>query len=111
MGTSLITGPRQSGKTTLAKAVFAGKPYVSLEDQDVRLAALDDPRSFLERFLDGAVLDEVQRYFRALSFPTDDLVKDRHGTIGASRLDAVPVVPLGVQVFVLGEPHRIQVKG
>jgi len=56
-----ITGPRQSGKTTLAKAVFAGKPYVSLEDLDVRLAAHDDPRSFLERFPDGAVLDEVQR--------------------------------------------------
>lgn len=56
-----ITGPRQSGKTTLAKAVFSGKPYVSLEDPDVRLAALDDPRSFLERFPDGAVLDDVQR--------------------------------------------------
>ncbi len=56
-----ITGPRQSGKTTLAKAVFDGKPYVSLEDPDVRLAALDDPRSFLGRFPDGAVLDEVQR--------------------------------------------------
>jgi len=56
-----ITGPRQSGKTTLAKAVFSGKPYVSLEDPDVRLAAQDDPRSFLDRFPDGAVLDEVQR--------------------------------------------------
>lgn len=56
-----ITGPRQSGKTTLAKAVFAGKPYVSLEDPDVRLAAQDDPRAFLARFPDGAVLDEVQR--------------------------------------------------
>jgi len=56
-----ITGPRQSGKTTLAKVVFAAKPYISLEDPDVRLAALDDPRSFLGRFPDGAVLDEVQR--------------------------------------------------
>lgn len=56
-----ITGPRQSGKTTLAKAVLAGKPYVSLEDPDVRLAAQDDPRAFLARFPDGAVLDEVQR--------------------------------------------------
>ena len=56
-----ITGPRQSGKTTLARAVFSGKPYVSLEDPDVRLAAQGDPRSFLDRFPDGAVLDEVQR--------------------------------------------------
>ena len=56
-----ITGPRQSGKTTLAKAIFADKPYASLEDPDLRRAALDDPRSFLERFPDGAVFDEVQR--------------------------------------------------
>ncbi len=56
-----ITGPRQSGKTTLAKAIFHDKPYISLEDPDARQAALDDPRSFLERYRDGAVLDEVQR--------------------------------------------------
>ena len=56
-----ITGPRQSGKTTLAKMIFKDKPYASLEDPDVRLFAQDDPRSFLERFPDGAVLDEVQR--------------------------------------------------
>lgn len=56
-----ITGPRQSGKTTIAKAIFADKPYASLEDPDLRLSAHDDPRSFLERFPDGAVLDEVQR--------------------------------------------------
>jgi len=56
-----ITGPRQSGKTTLAKAIFSGKPYASLEDPDLRRAAFDDPRSFLDRFPDGAVLDEVQR--------------------------------------------------
>ncbi len=63
-----ITGPRQSGKTTLAKAVFPDKPYASLEDPDVRLAARDDPRSFLERFPDGAVLDEVQRCPEILSY-------------------------------------------
>ncbi len=63
-----ITGPRQSGKTTLARAIFADKPYASLEDPDVRLAATDDPRSFLDRFPDGAVLDEVQRCPEILSY-------------------------------------------
>lgn len=63
-----ITGPRQSGKTTLAKAVFRRGPYVSLEDPDVRFAATDDPRSFLARFPDGAVLDEVQRCPQLLSY-------------------------------------------
>lgn len=56
-----INGPRQSGKTTLAKAVFADKPYVSLEDPDERQFAEQDPRGFLNRYPEGAVLDEVQR--------------------------------------------------
>lgn len=63
-----LTGPRQSGKTTLARTVFSGKPYVSLEDPDVRRMALDDPRGFLGRFPDGAVLDEVQRAPELLSY-------------------------------------------
>jgi len=63
-----ITGPRQSGKTTLAKAVFADRPYASLEEPDVRLMARGDPRSFLERYPDGAVLDEVQRCPELLSY-------------------------------------------
>ena len=41
-----LTGPRQSGKTTLAKSLFADKPYVTLEDPDVRRFATDDPRGF-----------------------------------------------------------------
>jgi len=56
-----ITGPRQSGKTTLARALFPGHAYVSLEDPDVREFALDDPRGFLGDLKRGAVLDEVQR--------------------------------------------------
>ena len=63
-----LTGPRQSGKTTLAKALFKNRPYASLEDPDIRLAATDDPRSFMERFPDGAVLDEVQRCPDILSY-------------------------------------------
>ncbi len=63
-----ITGPRQSGKTTLAKTIFADKPYTSLEDPDTRLFAQEDPRSFLERFPNGAVLDEIQRCPHLLSY-------------------------------------------
>lgn len=63
-----ITGPRQSGKTTLARAVFSGKPYFSLEDPDVRSLAVDDPRAFLDRMPGGAVLDEVQRAPEILSY-------------------------------------------
>lgn len=56
-----ITGPRQSGKTTLARAAFPDKPYLSLEDPDIRLLAESDPRGLLSRVPDGAILDEVQR--------------------------------------------------
>lgn len=56
-----ITGPRQSGKTTLARSTFPRLPYVSLEDPDVRRYALEDPRGFLAGHADGALLDEIQR--------------------------------------------------
>jgi len=56
-----ITGPRQSGKTTLAKLTFPQKPYLSLEDPDVRATAESDPRGLLAAFRDGAILDEAQR--------------------------------------------------
>jgi predicted kinase len=48
-----LTGPRQSGKTTLAKSVFPNKPYVSLEDPDIRQFAQNDPRGFLANYPDG----------------------------------------------------------
>jgi uncharacterized protein len=56
-----VTGPRQSGKTTLVRATFPGHAYVTLEDPDERAFALEDPRGFLRRWPGGAVLDEVQR--------------------------------------------------
>ena len=55
-----LTGPRQSGKTTLVKATFPSLPYVSLEEPDIRQVALTDPRGFLSNYTEGAVLDEIQ---------------------------------------------------
>lgn len=56
-----LTGPRQSGKTTLCRALFAGKPYVTLEDPDTRRFAEEDPRGFLKGLEGGAIIDEIQR--------------------------------------------------
>jgi uncharacterized protein len=56
-----LTGPRQSGKTTLAKSLCPDKPYVSLEDPDIRLYAKEDPRGLLNDYREGAIFDEIQR--------------------------------------------------
>lgn len=56
-----VIGPRQSGKTTLVRATFPDKPYVSLENPDTRRFALEDPRGFLHQYSKGAILDEAQR--------------------------------------------------
>lgn len=71
-----ITGPRQSGKTTLAKKTFPKKPYLSLEDPDMRMLAEDDPRGLLLRFPDGVVLDEAQRAPRLFSYLQTIVDKD-----------------------------------
>ncbi len=63
-----ITGPRQAGKTTLARNLFKDKPYISLENPDEREFALTDPKRFLARFPQGAILDEVQRCPQLLSW-------------------------------------------
>jgi predicted AAA+ superfamily ATPase len=63
-----LTGPRQSGKTTLCRATFPDAPYVSIEAPDEREFARSDPRAFLDRFRDGAVIDEVQRVPDLLSY-------------------------------------------
>lgn len=56
-----VTGPRQSGKTTLVRKVFSQKPYANLENPDIRRFAVEDPRGFLSNYPLGAILDEVQR--------------------------------------------------
>src|SRR5260221_5732758 len=73
-----ITGPRQSGKTTLVKELFRNKPYLSMENPDNRKFALEDPRGFLERYSMGAIFDEVQRTLEIFSYLQDilDNMKD-----------------------------------
>ncbi len=63
-----ITGPRQSGKTTLCRKVFPEKKYISLENLDTRQYAADDPRGFLAELPDGAILDEIQNAPGLLSY-------------------------------------------
>ena len=63
-----LTGPRQSGKTTLCRAVFPDHPYATLEALDIRAFATEDPRGFLRQFPQGAIIDEVQRVPGILSY-------------------------------------------
>jgi hypothetical protein len=63
-----ILGPRQAGKTTLARMVLPGYAHVNLELPDERGMALNDPRAFLARFPGNTILDEVQRAPELLSY-------------------------------------------
>lgn len=56
-----ITGPRQSGKTTLAKMAFPEKRYISFDDKSIRELAAANPTDFLLAFPDGAIIDEAQK--------------------------------------------------
>lgn len=55
-----VTGPRQSGKTTLVKSIFPEKKYVNLEELELRQLAINDPKAFLAFYQDGAIIDEAQ---------------------------------------------------
>ena len=70
-----ITGSRQTGKTTLARTTFPEKPYLSLEDPDIRALAAEDPRGLLSRYPAGAILDEVQRVPELLSYLQTQVVR------------------------------------
>ncbi|MBX7066879.1 MAG: ATP-binding protein [Parachlamydiales bacterium] len=63
-----LLGPRQSGKTTLVKAAFPDKAYVNMELAENRELATLDPKSFLDAYPEGAILDEVQRTPHLLSY-------------------------------------------
>jgi len=69
----VVTGPRQSGKTTLCRIAFPAKPYVSLEALDMRDFALSDPLGFLAQYMDGAIFDEVQHAPELLSYLQGEL--------------------------------------
>jgi predicted AAA+ superfamily ATPase len=75
-----ITGPRQSGKTTLCKSLFSSKKYVNLEDPETRMFAASDPKGFLSRFTNGAVIDEIQRAPELLSYL--QVIVDEHKAPG-----------------------------
>jgi predicted AAA+ superfamily ATPase len=63
-----VTGPRQSGKSTLVNHLFPPYRQFSLEDLDVRAAAMSDPRGFLDQTSEGMIIDEVQRVPELLSY-------------------------------------------
>jgi len=75
-----LTGPRQSGKTTLSRQAFPDKPYASLEPLETRAFAMEDPRGFLSQFPAGAILDEVQQAPDLLGYLQDQV--DRTPTPG-----------------------------
>jgi len=90
-----LTGPRQSGKTTLARVTFPDFHYVSLEDLQNRQEAIEDPRGFLRRLegKSGVILDEVQR--------TPDLFSYLQGFLDEAR--SGPMVLTGSQNFLMSE--------
>jgi hypothetical protein len=103
-----ITGPRQAGKTTLAKAVFGDKPYITLENPDEREFAQNDPKRFLARFSQGAILDEIQRCPELLSW-LQGWVDDRglmgdFVLTGSAQLDLVA----GITQTLAGRVGRVE---
>jgi predicted AAA+ superfamily ATPase len=71
-----LTGPRQSGKTTLCQGLFPRKPYRSLESADHRRFAMEDPRGFVAQIRDGAILDEIQRVPELVSYLQEEVDRD-----------------------------------
>lgn len=63
-----ILGPRQSGKSTLAKSLFEDYKYISFENPDQREFAMTDPKSFLAKYSNGVILDEIQRVPEIFSY-------------------------------------------
>ncbi len=91
-----IAGPRQSGKTTLCRALFQDHPYRTLEAPDERAFATSDPRGFLAQLPNGAIIDEIQRVPELLSYLQgiidDDPVPGRWILSGSQNLSLLESV-------------------
>lgn len=72
-----ITGPRQSGKTTLAQMAFPGYQYCNLENPEIRMMAEQDPQSFFRLYPAPIILDEIQRVPTLLSYIQSDVDQTR----------------------------------
>ena len=72
-----VTGPRQSGKTTLCRQMFSGLPYLDFERLDVQHAIMDDPNTFILQYPTGAILDEAQRFPDIFSYLKAVVDEDR----------------------------------
>lgn len=110
-----VTGPRQSGKTTLAKKAFPDKPYISLEDPDIARIAREDPRGLLDGYKDGLILDEVQavpEIFQYLKTAVDkDPVPGRYIVTGSHQFNLIEGVTeslAGRAAFVTLYPFSVQ---
>lgn len=75
-----ITGPRQSGKTTLSKVCFPEHDYVNLESPETRQAAIEDPKAFLKGHKNGLIIDEAQRLPDLFSYL--QVISDESGKSG-----------------------------
>jgi len=103
-----LTGPRQSGKTTLARAARPDLPYVNLERPDERDFARADPQGFLAAYPDGAILDEVQHVPELTSWL--QVLVDADGRMGRWLLtgSAQPAIAAGVSQSLAGRVGRIE---
>ena len=63
-----LLGPRQAGKTTLARGALGTYDYANLENPETRQFAMDDPKGFLAQFKTNVILDEIQRVPELLSY-------------------------------------------
>jgi len=75
-----ITGPRQSGKTTMVKAIAKDYRYISFENPDIRENARQDPRGFLRQYPEKVIFDEIQLVPELVSYLQD--VIDRENQPG-----------------------------
>ena len=130
-----ITGPRQSGKSTLAKATFPNKRYVTFDDLNMRELAKSNPQDFLRAFPDGAIIDEAQKVpeiFDAVKYMVDQgdytpgkyiltgssqfRLKDNITDSLAGRVGFIKLLPFSIQELkeaglLNNDPYELMFKG